>query len=324
MKTRITELFGIEHPIIQGGMHYVGLAPLAAAVANAGGLGMITALTLKTPELLAKEIARCKEMTDKPFGVNLTFLPAFKEPPYPEYIAALVEGGIKAVETAGRSPEKYLPALKAAGVKVIHKCTSVRHSLKAQKIGCDAVSVDGFECGGHPGEDDVPNFILLPRAAEELAIPFVASGGMADGRSLVAALALGADGMNMGTRFIATKEAPVHDNVKQALVNASELDTRLIMRQLRNTERVLNSPSVEKLREIEREKGDKLTINDIFEQVAGIYPSVMIEGKVDAGAWSCGMVVGLIHDIPSVKELVDRIMSQAEQLVRARLAGMLA
>jgi NAD(P)H-dependent flavin oxidoreductase YrpB (nitropropane dioxygenase family) len=324
MKTRITELFGIEHPIIQGGMHYVGLAPLAAAVANAGGLGMITALTLKTPELLAKEIARCKEMTDKPFGVNLTFLPAFKEPPYPEYIAALVEGGIKAVETAGRSPEKYLPALKAAGVKVIHKCTSVRHSLKAQKIGCDAVSVDGFECGGHPGEDDVPNFILLPRAAEELTIPFVASGGMADGRSLVAALALGADGMNMGTRFIATKEAPVHDNVKQALVNASELDTRLIMRQLRNTERVLNSPSVEKLSEIEREKGDKLTINDIFEQVAGIYPSVMIEGKVDAGAWSCGMVVGLIHDIPSVKELVDRIMSQAEQLVRARLAGMLA
>jgi len=323
MRTRITELFGIEHPIIQGGMHYVGLAPLAAAVANAGGLGMITALTLKTPELLAKEIARCKDMTDKPFGVNLTFLPAFKEPPYPEFIAAIVEGGIKAVETAGRSPEKYMPALKAAGIKVIHKCTSVRHSLKAQKIGCDAVSVDGFECGGHPGEDDVPNFILLPRAAEELGIPFVASGGMADGRSLIAALALGADGMNMGTRFIATREAPVHDNVKQALVKASELDTRLIMRQLRNTERVLNSPSVERLREIEREKGDKLTISDIFEQVAGIYPSVMVDGNVDAGAWSCGMVVGLIHDIPSVKELVDRIMSQAEQLVRSRLAGML-
>jgi NAD(P)H-dependent flavin oxidoreductase YrpB (nitropropane dioxygenase family) len=324
MKTRITELFGIEHPIIQGGMHYVGLAPLAAAVANAGGLGMITALTLKTPELLAREIARCKEMTDRPFGVNLTFLPAFKEPPYPEYIAAIVEGGIKAVETAGRSPEKYLPSLKAAGIKVIHKCTSVRHSLKAQKIGCDAVSVDGFECGGHPGEDDVPNFILLPRAAEELNIPFVASGGMADGRSLIAALALGADGMNMGTRFIATKEAPVHDNVKQALVNASELDTRLIMRGLRNTERVLNSASVERLREIEREKGDKLTISDIFDQVAGIYPSVMIDGKVDAGAWSCGMVAGLIHDIPSVKELVDQIMAQAEELVHSRLAGMFA
>jgi len=285
---------------------------------------MITALTLKTPELLAREIARCRELTDKPFGVNLTFLPAFKEPPYPEYIAAIVEGGIKAVETAGRSPEQYLPALKAAGIKVIHKCTSVRHSLKAQKIGCDAVSVDGFECGGHPGEDDVPNFILLPRAAEELSIPFVASGGMADGRSLVAALALGADGINMGTRFIATKEAPVHDNVKQALVDATELDTRLIMRKLRNTERVLNNASVERLLEVEREKGDKLTISDIFEQVAGIYPSVMQDGRIEAGAWSCGMVVGLIHDIPSVRELVARIMTQADELIRARLAGMLA
>ena len=324
MKTRITELFGIEHPIIQGGMHYVGLAPLAAAVANAGGLGMITALTLKTPELLAKEIAKCREMTDKVFGVNLTFLPAFKEPPYPEYIAAIVEGGVKVVETAGRSPEKVMPILKAAGIKVIHKCTSVRHSLKAEKIGCDAVSVDGFECGGHPGEDDVPNFILLPRAAEELKIPFVASGGMADGRSLVAALALGADGMNMGTRFIATREAPVHDNVKQAIVAASELDTRLVMRQLRNTERVLNNSAVERLLQIEREKGDKITINDIFDQVAGIYPQVMNEGLVDAGAWSCGMVAGLVHDVPTVKELVDRIMAEADQLIRGRLEGMLA
>jgi nitronate monooxygenase len=323
MKTRITELFGIEHPIIQGGMHYVGLAPLASAVANAGGLGMITALTLKTPELLAKEIAKCRELTDKPFGVNLTFLPAFKEPPYPEYIAAIIEGGIKAVETAGRSPEKFMPTLKAAGIKVIHKCTSVRHSLKAERIGCDAVSVDGFECGGHPGEDDVPNFILLPRAAEELKIPFVASGGMADGRSLVAALALGADGMNMGTRFIATQEAPVHDNVKQAIVDATELDTRLIMRQLRNTERVLNNDGVKRVLEIEREKGDKLAISDIFEQVAGIYPQVMEEGKVDAGAWSCGMVAGLVHDVPTVKELIDRIMSEAEQLIRKRLEGML-
>jgi len=324
MKTRITELFGIEHPIIQGGMHHVGLAPLAAAVANAGGLGMITALTLKTPELLAKEIAKCWEMTDKVFGVNLTFLPAFKEPPYPEYIAAIVEGGVKVVETAGRSPEKVMPILKAAGIKVIHKCTSVRHSLKAEKIGCDAVSVDGFECGGHPGEDDVPNFILLPRAAEELKIPFVASGGMADGRSLVAALALGADGMNMGTRFIATREAPVHDNVKQAIVSATELDTRLVMRQLRNTERVLNNAAVERLLQIEREKGDKLTINDIFDQVAGIYPQVMTEGMVDAGAWSCGMVAGLVHDVPTVKELIDRIMAEADQLIRGRLEGMLA
>ena len=323
MKTAITELFGIEHPIIQGGMHFVGFAELAAAVSNAGGLGIITGLTQKTPELLAKEIARCRDMTDKPFGVNLTFLPAFSAPPYPEYIAAIVEGGIKAVETAGRSPEQYMPALKAAGIKVIHKCTSVRHSLKAERIGCDAVSVDGFECGGHPGEDDIPNMILLPRAADELKIPFVASGGMADGRSLVAALSLGASGMNMGTRFIATKEAPVHQNVKNALVAASELDTRLIMRSLRNTERVLKNANVDRLLEIERTKGDKLTITDIHDQVAGVYPKIMLEGQMDAGAWSCGMVAGLVHDIPSCKELVDRIMTEAEQIIRNRLIGFL-
>ncbi|MHC2369205.1 NAD(P)H-dependent flavin oxidoreductase YrpB (nitropropane dioxygenase family) [Bradyrhizobium diazoefficiens] len=323
MKTAITELFGIEHPIIQGGMHFVGFAELAAAVSNAGGLGIITGLTQKTPELLAKEIARCRDMTDKPFGVNLTFLPAFSAPPYPEYIAAIVEGGVKAVETAGRSPEQYMPALKAAGIKVIHKCTSVRHSLKAERIGCDAVSVDGFECGGHPGEDDIPNMILLPRAAEELKIPFVASGGMADGRSLVAALSLGAAGMNMGTRFIATKEAPVHQNVKNSLVAATELDTRLIMRSLRNTERVLKNANVDRLLEIEREKGDKLTIDDIHDQVAGVYPRIILDGQMDAGAWSCGMVAGLIHDIPSCKELVDRIMSEAETIIRGRLMGFL-
>jgi nitronate monooxygenase len=323
VKTAITELFGIEHPIIQGGMHFVGFAELAAAVSNAGGLGIITGLTQKTPELLAKEIARCRDMTDKPFGVNLTFLPTFAAPPYPEYIAAIVEGGIKAVETAGRSPEAYMPALKAAGIKVIHKCTSVRHSLKAERIGCDAVSVDGFECGGHPGEDDIPNMILLPRAAEELKIPFVASGGMADGRSLVAALSLGAAGMNMGTRFIATKEAPVHQNVKNALVAATELDTRLIMRALRNTERVLKNSNVDRLLEIEREKGAKLTIDDIHDQVAGVYPKVMLDGQMDAGAWSCGMVAGLIHDIPSCKELVDRIMAEAETIIRSRLMGFL-
>ena len=236
MKTRITELFGIEHPIIQGGMHFVGFAELASAVSNAGGLGVITGLTQQTPERLAREIARCREMTDKTFGVNLTFLPTFAKPPYPEYIRAIIEGGVRIVETAGRNPEPYMQEMKAAGIKVIHKCTSVRHSLKAEAIGCDAVSVDGFECGGHPGEDDVPNMILLPRAAEELKIPFVASGGMADARSLVAALALGAEGMNMGTRFMATKEAPIHQNVKQAIVAASELDTRLIMRKLRNTD----------------------------------------------------------------------------------------
>jgi len=323
VRTAITEMFGIRHPIIQGGMHYVGFAQLAAAVSNAGGLGIITGLTQKTPELLAREIGRCRDMTDQPFGVNLTFLPTFADPPYPEYIAAIIEGGVKVVETAGRSPEKYLPALKAAGIKVIHKCTSVRHSLKAQRIGCDAVSVDGFECGGHPGEDDVPNMILLPRAADELKIPFVASGGMADGRSLVAALALGAAGMNMGTRFIATKEAPVHQNVKEAIVAASELDTRLIMRGLRNTERVLKNASVEQLLAIEREKGAALSIDDIHDQVAGVYPRIMIDGHVDAGAWSCGMVVGLIHDIPTVAELIDRIMREAEQLIRVRLAALL-
>jgi NAD(P)H-dependent flavin oxidoreductase YrpB (nitropropane dioxygenase family) len=323
MKTAITELFNIKHPIIQGGMHYVGFAELAAAVANAGGLGIITGLTQRTPELLAKEIAKCHDMTDKPFGVNLTFLPAFTAPPYPEYIAAIKEGGIKAVETAGRSPEQYMPSLKAAGIKVIHKCTSVRHSLKAEQIGCDAVSVDGFECGGHPGEDDIPNMILLPRAADELKIPFVASGGMADARSLVAVLAMGAQGMNMGTRFMATREAPIHDNVKKALVAASELDTRLIMRAIRNTERVLKNPAVDHLLEIEREKGAKLKIDDIHDQVAGVYPKVMIDGQMDAGAWSCGMVAGLIRDIPTVKELIDRIMTEAEQLIRSRLTGFL-
>lgn len=304
-------------------MHYVGFAELASAVSNAGGLGIITGLTQKTPDLLAKEIARCRGMTDKPFGVNLTFLPAFTAPPYPEYIQAIVEGGVRIVETAGRNPEQYMAALKAAGIRVIHKCTSVRHALKAEQIGCDAVSVDGFECGGHPGEDDIPNMILLPRAADELKIPFVASGGMADARSLVAALALGADGMNMGTRFIATKEAPVHDNVKKALVAASERDTRLIMRALRNTERVLNNRKVERLMEIEREKGESLKIGDIIEEVAGIYPKVMVEGDLDAGAWSCGMTVGLIDDVPSCKDLIDRIMGGAERIIRQRLTGLL-
>lgn len=323
MKTAITELFGIQHPIIQGGMHYVGFAELAAAVSNAGGLGIITGLTQKTPELLAKEIARCRDITDKPFGVNLTFLPSFTAPPYPEYIAAIKEGGVRIVETAGRSPEQYMPALKAAGIKVIHKCTSVRHSLKAEKIGCDVVSVDGFECGGHPGEDDIPNMILLPRAADELKIPFVASGGMADARSLVAALSMGAAGMNMGTRFIATKEAPVHPNVKKALVEATERDTRLVMRALRNTERVLKNKGVDDLLEIERERGANLKIQDIHGQVAGVYPKVMIDGEMDAGAWSCGMVVGLINDIPTVKELIDRIMVDAETIIRQRLIGFL-
>ena len=267
MKTRITELFGIQHPIIQGGMHYVGFAELAAAVSNAGGLGIITGLTQRTPELLANEIKRCRAMTDKPFGVNLTFLPTVASPDYPGYIRAIIDGGIKAVETAGNNPQKWLPALHEAGIKVIHKCTSVRHSLKAQSIGCDAVSVDG--------------------------------------RSLVAALALGAEGMNMGTRFIATQEAPVHDAVKQAIVAASELDTRLVMRPLRNTERVLNNAAVERLLAKERELGAQLKFEDIIEEVAGVYPKIMLEGAMDAGAWSCGMVAGLIHDVPTVQQLID-------------------
>ena len=324
MKTRITELFGIQHPIIQGGMHFVGLAEMAAAVSYAGGLGLITGLTQRTPADLAKEIAKCREMTDKPFGVNLTFLPSVNQPDYPGYVKAIIDGGVKIVETAGNNPQRWLPALQEAGVKVIHKCTSVRHSLKAESIGCDAVSVDGFECGGHPGEDDVPNMILLPRAAEELKIPFVASGGMADARSLVAALAMGADGMNMGTRFIATVEAPVHPNVKAAIVAASELDTRLVMRSLRNTERVLTNAGVERLIAKEKALGAALKFEDIIEEVGGVYPAIMQRGEMDAGAWSCGMVAGLIHDIPTCQELIDRIMAEATAIIRGRLEGLLA
>jgi nitronate monooxygenase len=319
IKTKITEMFKIQHPIIQGGMHFVGFAEMASAVSNAGALGIITGLTQPSPKDLANEIARCHDMTDKPFGVNLTFLPGFANPDYPGYIDAITKGGVKIVETAGRSPEKYMPLLKDAGIKVIHKCTSVRHSLKAEKIGCDAASVDGFECGGHPGEDDIPNMILLPRAAEELSIPFVASGGMGNAQQLVAALAMGAEGINMGTRFMATKEAPIHQNVKDALVEATELDTTLIMRPLRNTERVLKNTAVDRILQKEKDLGDKLQIQDIFGEVAGVYPKIMKDGTMDAGAWSCGMVAGLIHDIPTCKELVERIVSEAEQIIKERL-----
>ena len=324
MKTRITELFGIEHPIIQGGMHYVGFASLAAAVSNAGGLGIITGLTQGTPEKLSAEIKRCNELTNKPFGVNMTFLPSLTPPDYPGMFQAIIDGGVKIVETAGNNPQQWIPMMKEAGIKVIHKCTSVRHSLKAQKIGCDAVSVDGFECGGHPGEDDIPNFILLPRAADELDIPFVASGGMADARSLVAALSLGAEGMNMGTRFIATEEAPVHENVKQAILGASELDTRLVMRPLRNTERVLNNAGVEELLQKEKDLGENLQFADIIDQVAGVYPDIMINGNMDAGAWSCGMVAGLIYDAPTVADLINRIMLEADELIAQRLNSVLS
>lgn len=317
-------MFGIQHPIIQGGMHYVGYAELAAAVSNAGGLGIITGLTQRTAADLANEIAKCKKLTDKPFGVNLTFLPVIDAPDYPGYMKAIIDGGVKIVETAGRSPEKYMAEFKAANIKVIHKCTSVRHALKAEKIGCDAVSVDGFECGGHPGEDDIPNMILLPRAFEELKIPFVASGGMGTASQLVAALALGAEGINMGTRFLVTQEAPVHQNVKEAIVKATELDTRLVMRGLRNTERVLNNTAVEKLVVIENELGNNVKFEDIAPYVAGgVYSKVMKGGDVDAGAWSCGMVAGLIHDIPTCKELIDRIMKEAEDIIKNRLNSLL-
>lgn len=323
MKTRITELFNIKHPIIQGGMHYVGFAELASAVSNAGGLGIITGLTQKTPDDLSREIARCRKMTNEPFGVNLTFLPTVNSPDYQGYINVIIDGGIKIVETAGRNPQEYLPKLKENGVNVIHKCTSVRHALKAQQIGCDAVSVDGFECGGHPGEDDIPNMVLLPRAADELKIPFVASGGMADARSLVASLSLGADGMNMGTRFIATKEAPVHENVKQAILAAKEIDTRLVMRPLKNTERVLNNPAVEQLLAKETSLGKDIKFEDIIDEVAGVYPKVMMDGDIDSGVWSCGMVAGLIHDIPTCNELIKRIMDETEIIIRERLENML-
>ena len=323
MKTKITEMLNIEHPIIQGGMHYVGFAELAAAVSNAGGLGTITGLTQKTPEDLANEISKCNDMTDKPFAVNLTFLPTVTAPDYPAYVKAIIKGGVKVVETAGRNPVQVLPYLKDAGIKVIHKCTSVRHALKAQDIGCDAVSVDGFECGGHPGEDDIPNMILLPRAADELEIPFVSSGGQADARSLVASIAMGADGMNMGTRFMCTTEAPIHQRVKDAIVAASELDTRLIMRPLRNTERVLNNKAVERVLAVEKERGSEIKFEDILEDVAGVYPKVMLEGEMDIGAWSCGMVAGLVHDIPTCKELIDRIMFEAEEIIQSRLKYML-
>ena len=324
LKTRITELFNIKHPIIQGGMHYVGFAEMAAPVSNAGGLGIITGLTQKTPADLANEISKCHDLTDKPFGVNLTFLPGFVEPDYPGYIDAIIKGGIKIVETAGRSPEKYMGALKEAEIKVIHKCTSVRHALKAEKIGCDAASVDGFECGGHPGEDDIPNMILLPRAAEELKIPFVASGGIGNGQQLVAALALGADGINMGTRFIATKEAPVHQNVKNAILKASELDTKLIMRSLKNTERVLSNVAVDRILQKEKDLGDKIQIQDIMDEVAGVYPKVMQEGTMEAGAWSCGMVAGLINDIPTCEELINQIMGDAMEIINGRLKSLSA
>ena len=323
MQTRLTGMLGIQHPIIQGGMQWVGLAELASAVSNAGGLGIITGLTQPTPEDLIKEIARCRGMTDKPFGVNLTILPTIKPVPYTEYAQAIIDSGIKIVETAGRNPEPFLPGFKAAGITVIHKCTSIRHALKAEKIGCDMVSVDGFECAGHPGEDDVTNLILLPLAAKRLKIPFVASGGLGDGRGLAAALAMGAEGINMGTRFMVTKEAPIHEKVKQAMVDASELDTSLIYRSLSNTARVFKNSVAQKVVEIESRPGTT-KFEDIQPLVAGVKGRELLDsGDLDNGIWSAGMIVGLIDDIPSCEELVHRMVADAEQIIGERLRKIL-
>ena len=324
MKTRITKLLGIEHPIIQGGMQWVGLAELASAVSNAGGLGIITALTQPTPEDLLKEIERCQSMTDKPFGVNLTILPTIKPVPYDEYAQAIVDSGVKLVETAGRNPEPYLPLFKEADIKVIHKCTSIRHAVKAEKIGCDAVSVDGFECAGHPGEDDVTNMILLPLAAKRLKIPFLASGGLGDGRGLAAALAMGADGINMGTRFMVTKEAPIHDNVKQKMIEATELDTALIYRSFRNTARVFKNSVAEKVVEIEARPGET-KFEDIQPLVQGVKGRELFDGgDLNKGIWSAGMIVGLIDDNPSCEDLVARIVAEAEDILSNRLREMIS
>jgi nitronate monooxygenase len=321
VRTRFCDVFGVRHPIVQGGMQWVGRAELVAAVADAGGLGFLTALTQPTPEDLVKEIARCREMTDHPFGVNLTILPSINPPPYAAYRDAIIESGVPVVETAGFNPAEHLPAFRAAGIKVLHKCTSVRHAVKAQELGVDGISIDGFECAGHPGEDDIPGLVLIPAAAEKITIPMIASGGFADGRGLVAALALGADGINMGTRFLATAEAPVHDNVKRRLVEATERDTDLIFRQLRNTSRVARNAVSEQVVRILGDGGD---FSDVRELVAGVRGRKVFEtGDLDLGTWTAGMVQGLVHDIPTVGELIDRIVTEAHDLISSRLAGVL-
>ncbi|MEU1985967.1 nitronate monooxygenase [Nocardia sp. NPDC019395] len=318
LRTRFTEIFGIEHPIVQGGMMWVGRAELVAAVANAGGLGFITALTQPTPDDLRREIERTRELTDKPFGVNLTILPSINPPPYEEYVRAIVDSGIKIVETAGSNPEPFLPAYREAGIKVVHKCTSVRHALKAQKIGVDAVSIDGFECAGHPGEDDVPGLVLIPAAARALTIPIVASGGIADARGLVAALALGADGVNMGTRFLCTQESSIDQQVKEQIVANSERDTQLIFRTMHNTARVADNEISRKVVEIEKAGGK---FEDVRELVSGARGRrVFEEGDLDAGIWSVGLCQGLIEDIPTCADLIGRMVTEAEELINARLA----
>ena len=324
LKTRITEMFGIERPIIQGGLMWIARSELAAGVANAGGIGFMTALTFQEPDDLRAEIRKCREMTDKPFGINLTFLPTLRPSDYPTYINVCIEENIKFIETAGRNPEPYMEQIKTAGIKVVHKCTSVRHAIKAEKIGCDAVSIDGFEAAGHPGEDDVPSLILIPLTRDAINIPIIASGGFADGRGLVAALGLGADGMNMGTRFVATREAPVHRNVKQTLVDHGELDTKLIMRTLRNTERVINNPVVEKVLEIEDREGET-KIEDLIPYVSGLVGKKMLEdGEMEKGIMSAGQSMGLVRDIPTCKELLDRIMDEAEAMIKEKFTQVIS
>ena len=319
LETRFTKTFGIKYPIVQGGMQWVGRAELVAAVANAGALGFLTGLTQPTPEALAKEIQRTREMTDQPFGVNLTILPTITPVPYDEYRQAIIENGVKIVETAGNNPAPHLPALKAAGIKVIHKCTAVRHAVKAEKVGVDAISIDGFECAGHPGEDDIPGLILIPAAADKVSIPMLASGGFADGRGLIAALALGADGINMGTRFMATVEAPIHHSIKQAIVANDERATNLIFRTLHNTARVARNATSDEV--VAKEK-EGCTFEDIKHLVAGVRGRALLEtGEVDNGIWSAGMVQGLIHDIPTCAELIQNIMRQADEIVRQRFGG---
>jgi NAD(P)H-dependent flavin oxidoreductase YrpB (nitropropane dioxygenase family) len=323
IKTRITELFGVERPIVQGGLMWIARAELTSAVANAGGMGFMTALTHPDPEGLRAEIRKCRQMTDKPFGINLTFLPTLAPPDYPGYIRVCIEEGIKFIETAGRSPDQYMDQIKSAGIKVLHKCTSVRHSIHAEKIGCDAIGIDGFEAAGHPGEDDVTTLILVPLTRDAVKVPLVASGGFADGRGLVAALGMGADAINMGTRFVATKEALVHDNVKQALIDRSERDTRLIMRTLKNTERVMANEAVEKVLEIEHRPGPT-QIEELVPLVAGRVGREMLqEGHMNIGTLAAGQCMGLIRDIPTCKELLDRIMDQAEAVIRDRFSQFL-
>lgn len=319
--TAFTKTFGVRHPIVQGGMQWVARAELVAAVANSGALGMLSALAQPTPEALVKEIERTREMTDQPFGVNLTILPSITPPPYDEYRQAIIDSGIKIVETAGSNPGPHLPQFHAAGVKILHKCTSVRHAIKAQDLGVDGISIDGFECAGHPGEDDVPGLVLIAAAAEQIRIPMVASGGFGDARGLVAALALGADGINMGTRFMCTEESPIHQNIKEAIVAASETDTELIFRPLRNTARVASNTVSREVVEILNAGGQFADVQDLVSGARGC--TVYETGDAEAGIWSVGTVQGIIHDIPSVGELVERIVTEAKALIQERLAGTL-